>query len=444
MSSTALDSRAEDLVKDFTLSQLRELVGSVLVGRETGSLQSKSRDELINLLGTIGDAKKKALVAHRLEAITPYKHLYLYAPSGEIRYSSLASHCRRAFPSIINDFSPLPRAEADELHLQLCLLDDQAHRIFVKFAHQVTTWETVKTSGNQRTQRLVKKRHPVVLAIHCAIELVVITFPGYTQSGVTFKDRSTYAQLAKDAAHLFTEKSGLGLFGFQAKNAIEKLLADSDSGVVDIKRTLKPQGGGRIVVDSWENDGGLAKYFSEVLKYEGKLSVDANGVRTLLQEGDADDIWLLWTKLGMLTRFGIQQSVPEVMIVWREGGPDPGKIEVVLRELVSHLSAATPSDTLAAIEEIERSSVGTVITPNGLAQRHNLTTDDALRTLTGSASQRRVQVRFRVKTDSILDAFDNYWRTSLAEFPAYVTDEEGHILDLKDRSNIEVAFERVG
>ena len=66
-----LDSRAEDLAKDFTLSQLRELVGSVLVGREIGSLQSKNRDQLIALLGTTGDKKKKALVAHRLEAITP-------------------------------------------------------------------------------------------------------------------------------------------------------------------------------------------------------------------------------------------------------------------------------------------------------------------------------------------------------------------------------------
>lgn len=439
-----LDSRAEDLIKGFTLTQLRDFVGTMSLGKEVGSLSGKNRQQLIDVLSTIGDAKKKALVAHRLEAITPYKHLYLYAPKTPIVYDSFASDCRNKFGPIIDNFSPLPRDTATDLHLQLCLIDSPNQRVFLKFAHQVTTWETVKSSANERTQRKVQKRHPIVVTVYCSLTLIVISFPGFTQGGVDFKERSTYAGLAKDAARLFATQSGVETTSFQAKSAIEKLLADPDAGVVDVKRTLKPVGGGRIVLDSWEDEGGLAQYFSQVLRHEGKLSVDSKGVQKLLQEENADDIWLLWKKLDFLTRVGFQESAPDVMVVWREAGPDLGKVELALRALVSHLAASMPSDTLAAIEDIERTPVGQVVTPSALAQRHNLRVEEALRLLLNAASQNRVQIRFRVKTDAVLLEFANQWRTSLLEFPKVVTDDSDKELDLSDRSNIEVAFERVG
>ena len=296
------------------------------------------------MLGTIGDAKKKALVAHRLEAITPYKHLYLYAPETPIVYESFASDCRNKFGPIIDNFSPLPRDTATELHLQLCLIDSPNQRVFLKFAHQVTTWETVKSSANERTQRKVQKRHPIVVTVYCSLTLIVISFPGFTQGGVDFKERSTYAGLAKDAARLFATQSGVETTSFQAKSAIEKLLADPDAGVVDVKRTLKPVGGGRIVLDSWEAEGGLAQILLQVLRHEGKLSVDSKSIQKLLQEENADDIWLLWKKLDFLTRVGFQDSAPDVMVVWREAGPDLGKLELALRALVSHLAASMPSE----------------------------------------------------------------------------------------------------
>jgi hypothetical protein len=68
-----LDERVEALTKDFTLHQLREVLATVSVGSERGSLQNKTREQILNQLGRIGDARKKALVAHRLEALTPYQ-----------------------------------------------------------------------------------------------------------------------------------------------------------------------------------------------------------------------------------------------------------------------------------------------------------------------------------------------------------------------------------
>ena len=87
----------------------------------------------------------------------------------------------------------------------------------------------------------------------------------------------------------------------------------------------------------------------------------------------------MWRKLGLLTRVAFQESVPELLVVWREEGPDLGpKIHAVLLALVAHLTAHTSSETLAAAEEIDKSPVGTIIVPAFLAQRFNLTTDEAV------------------------------------------------------------------
>ncbi len=440
--SKSIDARAENLFDDFTLNQLKELAASISLGKEIESLHGKNKAQIIAVLGRTGDVRKKALTAHKLEAITPYKHIYLYTFINEITYEAMAAACRHDFPALVDGFSPLPRDSGSLLHLQLCLLDDQKHRIFFKFAHQVDSWETVKTSASHRTQQLTRRRHPVVATFYSPLRLVVIGFPGFTQSGVSYKERSTYLAIAAAAAQQFTEHTKLELQGFQAKNAIEKLLADPEAQVMDIKRSIKPQEGGRIVLDSGEDEAGLAVYLSTYLR-EGNVAVDAGNVRSLLQSGTADDIWLLWKKLGLLTRIALQQSVPELLVVWRGEGPDLTKIDAALQALVGHLSASTSSETLAVAEEIDKSPVGSIIIPASLAQHFNLTTDQALRALTNAASQHRVEVRFRVRTDAVLQDFENHWRSTLIEFPQQVTDEHGHAIDLTDRKHIEVAFERV-
>jgi hypothetical protein len=60
-----------------------------------------------------------------------------------------------------------------------------------------------------------------------------------------------------------------------------------------------------------------------------------------------------------------------------------------------------------------------------------------------AVARRDFEPRFRVNTDALLIDFANKWRSSLAEFPSTVTDENGAMLDLSLPANIEVAFQRV-
>ena len=98
---------------------------------------------------------------------------------------------------------------------------------------------------------------------------------------------------------------------------------------------------------------------------------------------------------------------------------------------------------MAASKEIENTPTGSIITPIALSQHHGLTIDEALRVLMSAIHRNWVELRFRVKTDSMLEHFENRWRTTLADFPEKATDEKGNAIDLRDRRNLEVAFERI-
>ena len=128
--SRDIDARAENLFDDFTLGQLKELAATVSIGKEIGSLSGKNKAQIIAILGRAGDIRKKALTAHKLEAITPYKHLYLYTFTGEVTFEAMATSCRADFPALIDGFSPLPRDSGSLLHLQLCLMDEPKQCIF--------------------------------------------------------------------------------------------------------------------------------------------------------------------------------------------------------------------------------------------------------------------------------------------------------------------------
>jgi hypothetical protein len=437
-----LDEQVEALAKDFTLHQLREVLATVSVGSERGSLQNKTKDQILGQLGRIGDAKKKALVAHRLEALTPYKHLYMYGFKTPVDYERVSTDCRKRFPQLLNDFSPLRSDFGGELHLQLCLLDDERKKAFFKFAHVVESWETVSTSQYERVQKRVKKRHPVVTTLYPRLGIAVVSFPGFTQVGTDFKDRLRYAAIGKEAGTLVAGLIDVELQGLQVKTAIESLLADPSAQVFDIKRSILPQGGGKIIVDSWGDESGLAKFLTKYLK-EGNVAVESDKVRSLLQSGADDDIWLLWRKLDLLTRFGFRETVPEVLVLWRESGPDSVKVDQFLEALSAYHSAAPPEATLAASKEIEDTPSGSIITPIALSQHHGITADEALRVLISAIHRNWVELRFRVRTDSMLDNFQNVWRHNLADFPDAVTDEDGNAIDLRDHQNLEVAFERV-
>src|SRR5439155_26717873 len=120
------------------------------------------------------------------------------------------------------------------------------------------------------------------------------------------------------------------------------------------------------------------------------------------------------------------------------------RIEAALKSLVAHSVGSMPSNVMDASEAIKEAAGGQIITVGYLAQKFNISVDEALKVLTTAVGQNQVAVRFRVRTTGVLEKFENRWRSSLAEFPKSVVDETGTVFDLSDRSNVEVAFERLG
>ena len=95
------------------------------------------RDALLELLATKSGDSQLALYAHRIEAVTPYKHLYLYSlanPGNDFR--SLKGKIEAAYPNLVGGFREVD-PKPGELEPQACIADDTQTRIYLKLVHQV-------------------------------------------------------------------------------------------------------------------------------------------------------------------------------------------------------------------------------------------------------------------------------------------------------------------
>src|SRR4051812_38984071 len=92
-----------DVLSTFSASQLRDLalaMGSKGVEIPT---QKLTRDALLaQLKGKASDASL-SLFAHRIEAITPYKHLFIYSLDVQFTFIKAKKQIETAFPKLLNE-----------------------------------------------------------------------------------------------------------------------------------------------------------------------------------------------------------------------------------------------------------------------------------------------------------------------------------------------------
>jgi hypothetical protein len=212
--------------------------------------------------------------------------------------------------------------------------------------------------------------------------------------------------------------------------------------VTDVKRNVRPKKGGRFGFDAGE-EGKLTAAIADFFYIEGDISVNEGQIRTLLRRSGASDIVLVWKRLEILTRVALLHDGPEFLFIWRDSGPSSIAVDSVLQKVTSYERLVTKPGASATRREIFASPLDEVIRPAIVAQKNRISRDEAVEILNLAVSKGDFEPRFRVNTDALLVDFANTWRTSPLQFPRKVSDEDGNIIDLTLRSNIEVAFQRV-
>ena len=174
--SAALDQ----VLESFSVDQLRDLAFAMSSQGIAAPKAAMGRDALLELLSTRSADSKLALFAHRIEAVTPYKHLYLYslAPNGS-DFRSAAAKIEAAYPNLVGGFREVD-PKPGELEPQACLADDTQGRIYLKLIHQAEVSGWVLVSPTQKEFKKFRKRHPVVVTLRATEGLLTISFPGFS------------------------------------------------------------------------------------------------------------------------------------------------------------------------------------------------------------------------------------------------------------------------
>ena len=438
-----MSSGIADILGSFSVNQLRALAFAMGSHGVEIPKQSVGKEELLGLFQNKKADTALALFAHRIETITPYKHLFVYSfDASRFSFSKAKERIEAAFPNFVGNVRKVD-PQVGELEAQACLADEQQCRIYLKLVHQVEMSGWVAVSRTQKELKEFRKRHPVVITFRPTDGIITVGFPGFTYvQGVQHEDRMAYSGIAAQGTEFLKSTLAIDCSPFNAKAAIDALLEEEPEEVTDIKRNVRPKKGGRFGFDAGE-EGRLTAALTDFLNDEGGIHVSEKQIRSLLRRSGASDMVLVWKRLQILTRIALLGDGPEFLLIWRDSGPSSTIVDSVLRKVVSYdryLAKPGLNDTR---KELLASPLDQVVRPAMAAQQHGLSRREIVEILDVAVGKGDFEPRFRVNTDAILIDFANKWRGSPAEFPRTVTDENGNIIDLTLPSNIEVAFQRV-
>lgn len=432
-----------ELLKTFSVNQLRDLATAMSARGVELSTRNLGQSEILLLLESKESDPFLALYAHRIEAVTPYKHLFVYTvDSTQSNFETMKSKIEAAYPGFIGGYREVT-PELDDLEPETCLADEFQKRIYLKLVHRVemSTWESV--SRTQKQLKEFRRRHPVVITLKPVEGIVTVGFPGFTYlQGDKYEGRVTYSEIAAQATKFLSEHLQIECGPFNAKPAIDALLEEEPQEVSEIRRNVRPKAGGRFGFDAGE-EGKVAIAFTEFLQQEGNIRVNEREVRQLFRRSGASDIVLSWKRLDILTRVALFQDGPEILFVWRGGGPSSTLVDSVLRKLVTYERLFAKPGLSSVRSELANASLNEMIRPAVIAQRCGVSQSEVVQILDIGMAKGDFEPRFRVNTTAILLNFSNVWYKSPTDLPREVTDEHGNTLDLTIPSNIEVAFQRV-
>ncbi len=430
------ENEIEYLLAHFTVEQLQDLAAAAST-RELP--RSKDKKHLLRNLRKIVAEDRLGLAAHRLEALIPFKHVYLYTyevSDGLPTFELLTKRISERVGNLLDRFQPVSLSN-QTLQPQCAVIDKERSRVSLKFCHAVSHFEWLETSPDNRRRVVYRQRHPVVVSFRADDKIATISFPGFTQgSGTPDSERISYLSISESATANVEELTGIKMHGVQLKGSIDALVNEQPAEVLDVHRNLN-LAEGSASVRAGESGADVATIISKICG----ARISPSDLRLLISNEEAKDVALFWKKLGLFTRIRFEPSAPELLFIWKGSGSSSSSIEYVIGRLVRAKKANTNEAEVS--QYLHELQVGDKVWVSGLMQRFSLTEDVALKLLSQAVAGKTLQPRFKIRTEQLLTDYSNEWRPSLLELPSTVVDENGVQVDVLNPSNIEVVYERI-
>jgi hypothetical protein len=428
----------QQLLRSLTVFQLRDvLMDTQLNQSNTG--KARIKEEFISEIVNSPHRERLLTSAHRIEALTPFKHLFLY------KIANLNEADRPLDQRVIGSFAKAA-ASFDPLHdleggfqVQVVLQDTDRSRLIIKFVHAVDSVDLISLDNDNYKKVRQKKRHPLVLTLHLNERLASISFPGYSQGNAILKqERVPYEKTVLNLVHSLARPDfGVRLEDLALKAPIEYLLKSYPEEISNIGRAVK-QGGHDLSIRGGTESADVYQALLAVFPTLTKEIAEAG-----LRSAESPAMVLLWKKLGAVTRINLREGSPDILFIWRSSGASSTTIEQVIGRIREALEVAGKPLLAEAAEAINALRTGQIIQSSWLAQQFSLRQSESAALLINSVRNGLLQMRFRIRSEHLLSDFDNGWSNQLDDLPKEVTDENGTVIDASDPENVEVAYERV-
>src|SRR5579872_1594908 len=123
-----MTSEVVNIVGSFSVSQLRDLAFAMSSHGIEIPKQNASKDDLLALFKRRYADATLALFAHRIEAISPYKHLFVYSlDSSRFSFRKARTRIEEAFPQLTDTIREVgPRV--GDLEPEACVVDEVQNR----------------------------------------------------------------------------------------------------------------------------------------------------------------------------------------------------------------------------------------------------------------------------------------------------------------------------
>jgi hypothetical protein len=432
---------ASDYLADLTGSELRDV--ALALGIERVAYPRKA--ELIDSILRASSAKKAAQMAERVEALGRLKHVWLFSLDAEVARLGPEELSTRLWPNAPGSHFGF-NSRADDFYPTLQFTDQWTDSLYVKLTHWVQSdmWESVSPTRKELVKSRV--RHPVTLVFHTNTGVMEVRFNGYSQAlGTPKPKRMSYEVLVSRVTECVQERLDAPLAGLRIREAIADILVSRPEEVIDVRRVVSPDFGGRLIFDAAQEAPELdvphllSRFFHGVA---GEFDQDLEPrIRSALASSPADSQVLAWKDPAILTRIAFYEIAPELLFIWRGEDRTETAVANVVSTLFAHISLQAP-DVSAAFNSILTAPAGDLIRATDLAESFNLSSKAAYTVLEEARRRSIVERCFRVRSTMVLDV-DNRWRTSLEDLPERAVDEEGEEIDVLDPINVEVGFKRV-
>lgn len=434
----------------LTIDELRD---TLLALRGSSAPLARKRSDLIDaaLAAGVGDRKVEE-VAARVETLSPRKHLWIFALSGvesgafdDLAREAVSKKARGAGFRTLDELDD----GSDKLQLRLILFEESESRLYAKYEHWLTSESWKKTGPKTKVLVTDRIRHSVTTAIRPQEGVLEVRFDGYTQGLATPQDeRFPYTRVAHQAACLTSELVGATTTGMSLAAAVERLIDSQPDEIKDIKRNVRPSGGGSMTFDAGEEDPKLdvAGYVTEFFSKgsSSQLIPTRDQIRTALRSWPAESVLLHWVRYDLLTRITNHDIGPEILFVWRTAPRDPWVAQTVLNTLLREHRAVGTVSQKNLVSHLASLAEATTVRLSDLMSQFNVSGETASEALQRAVKLGVIHPVFRVRTQETIHNFPNLWRHSLTEFPTEIATESGQSISLTDPANIEIGYRRAG